>query len=372
MTGTSLDALDLAYVEITGVGLEMGVRVLECSTTDLGVVGKDLRALAEQTPLSAGRIAVLLHAFAELHASAIQRLVPSSRVDLACIHGQTVFHSPPQSWQLFQPAPVVAALRCPVVYDLRAADLAWGGQGAPMTPLADLVLFAHARERRAVVNLGGYANFTRLPAVSSSRVSARDLVEGGDICSCNQLLDAISRVKFNAPFDVDGEHAARGKPDSALSALIDRLLQHQSRQERSLGTGDEMIEQLKTILPNPDISGPDLARAACSGIARAVASKLEGVDRILIAGGGLRNTVLLGALHRATPVPVETTDVCGVPSVYREAVEMAVLGALCQDGVPITLPQVTRVPAPAPLSGAWAYPTGSLPRASVSGRGGGG
>jgi 1,6-anhydro-N-acetylmuramate kinase len=372
MTGTSLDALDLAYVEITGVGLDMGVRVLECSTTDLGIVGKDLRVLAEQSPLSAGRIAVLLHAFAELHAGAIRSLISTSRVDLVCVHGQTVFHSPPQSWQLFQPAPLVAAIGCPVVFDLRAADLAHGGQGAPITPIADLVLFAHPRERRAVVNLGGFANYTLLPAVSGSPANALDLVQGGDICSCNQLLDAISRAKFNAPYDVDGQHAAQGKPDSALSALIDRLLQHQSRQERSLGTGDEMIEQLKTILPNPDISGPDLARAACSGIARAIASKLEGVDRILIAGGGLRNSVLLGALHRATPVPVESTDVCGVPSVYREAVDMAVLGALCQDGVPITLPQVTKVPAPAPLSGAWAYPTGPSPTARVSGRGGGG
>lgn len=357
MTGTSLDALDLAFVEITGHALDMSVRVLETASVDLAhPLDRDLRDLARQMPLSAGRIAVLMHGFAELHATAIRDLVSTSRVDLACIHGQTVFHSPPQSWQLFQPAPVVAALGCPVVFDLRAADLAHGGQGAPITPIADLVLFSHTSERRAVVNLGGYANFTLLPPVPGVRGDVLDSVHGGDICSCNQLLDAIARAKFNAPFDRDGERAAKGKVDSKLSDLIDKLLQYQSSQDRSLGTGDEMIDQLKDVLPNPEISGEDLARAGCSGIARAIASKLQGVDRILLAGGGVRNRYLESALRRASAATVEHTDVCGIPAQYREAVAMAVLGALCQDRVPITLPQITKVPAPAPLAGAWAYP----------------
>lgn len=356
MTGTSLDALDLAYVEITGAGLDMGVRVLATASTELGIVGTGLRELAEQKPLSAGRIAVLMHAFAELHATAIRDLVETSRVDLACVHGQTVFHSPPQSWQLFQPAPVVAAIGCPVVFDLRAADLSHGGQGAPITPIADLVLFAHAKEKRAVVNLGGYANYSLLPAVTGQKVEAMAGVDGGDICSCNQLLDAISRAKLGRAFDEDGAVAAKGKVDSKLSHLIDQLMQYQSRQERSLGTGDEMAEMLKEYLPNPEIAAADMLRAACSGIARAIASKLKGADRVLVAGGGVKNKSLVAALHRATAATVETTDVCGVPSQFREAVEMAVLGALCQDRVPITLPKVTKVPMPAPLAGAWAYP----------------
>lgn len=356
MTGTSLDALDVAYVEITGAGLEMGVRVLATASAELGIVGAGLRELAEQKPLSAGRIAVLMHSFAELHVAAIRDLVGTSRVDLACVHGQTVFHSPPQSWQLFQPAPLAAALKCPVVFDLRAADLARGGQGAPITPIADLVLFAHASERRAVVNLGGYANYTLLPSAAGARALVVDAVLGGDICSCNQLLDAISRAKFGKPFDEDGAEAAKGKVDSKLSNLIDQLLQYQSRQDRSLGTGDEMIDMLKDHLPNPEVAGADLARAACSGIARAIASKLGGVDRVLLAGGGARNKTLVAALHRASAATVEPTDVCGVPGAYREAVEMAVLGALCQDRVAITLPRVTKVASPAPIAGAWVFP----------------
>lgn len=356
MTGTSLDALDVAYVEITGTGLDMGARVLATASASLGHVGQGLRELAMQTATTAGKIAVLMHAFGDLHARVIRDVVGTSRVDLACVHGQTVFHSPPQSWQLFQPAPVVAAIGCPVVFDLRAADLAHGGQGAPITPIADLVLFSHSRERRGVVNLGGYANFTLLPAVVGQRAEAAGGVIGGDICSCNQLLDAIARAKFGREFDEDGAQAAKGAVDSKLSSLVDRLLQYQSRQERSLGTGDEMIDMLKDHLPDPNVAGPDLARAACSGIARAIASKLEGVDRILLAGGGAMNKTLVAALHRATAVTVEMTDVCGVPGQYREAVEMAVLGALCEDGVAITLPQVTKVPGTAPLAGAWAYP----------------
>lgn len=356
MTGTSLDGLDVAYVEITGTELEMGVRVLATASAELGVVGVGLREIAEQKPTSAGKIAAFAFEFAHLHAQTIRDLVGGGRIDLACIHGQTVFHSPPQSWQLLQPAPIAAALRCPVVFDLRAADLACGGQGAPITPIADLVLFSHARERRAIVNLGGFANFTMLPPTPAARRDVLDEVSGGDICACNQLLDAIARTKLGQAFDEDGRAAALGRVNSALSAKIDLMLQHQSRQERSLGTGDDMLDTLRAIMGGTEATGADVARAACSGIARAIAAKVEGVERVLIAGGGARNKTLAAALQRAVGAPVEGTDVCGVAGEYREAVAMAVLGALCQDRVAITLPKVTRVPPPAPVAGAWVYP----------------
>ena len=171
MTGTSLDALDAALVSVAGHGLEMKATFLRGRTFPLGPLARRLRALAEQEPRRAGEIAVLARDFALFHLDALRRLCCEKprgfrRPDLVCIHGQTVFHAPPVSWQLLNPAPIAYGLKTPVVYDLRAADLACGGQGAPLTPLADWVLYGSVAEPRVIVTLGGFCNLTRLPALS--------------------------------------------------------------------------------------------------------------------------------------------------------------------------------------------------------------
>lgn len=133
MTGTSLDSLDVALVEIHGTGLELRADVVRCLTRPLGSLTGPLRALAAQQPATAGRISTLARELATLHVYALHELVGEEPVDLIAVHGQTVFHHPPASWQLINPAPIAQALRTPVVFDLRAADLAAGGQGAPIT-----------------------------------------------------------------------------------------------------------------------------------------------------------------------------------------------------------------------------------------------
>jgi anhydro-N-acetylmuramic acid kinase len=163
MTGTSLDGIDLALVEVTGTGLGMSARFARGLSAPLGPAADSLRALAAQEPMTAGQVARLSLQFAAAHAQALTDLLGGERSDLVCIHGQTVFHAPPASWQLLNPFPIARAASAPVVYDLRQADLAAGGQGAPITPIADFVLFRHAQESRAVVNLGGFCNVTLLP-----------------------------------------------------------------------------------------------------------------------------------------------------------------------------------------------------------------
>ena len=114
-----------------------------------------------------------------------------ARADLVVAHGQTVFHAPPASWQLLNAAPIARAVRAPVVFDLRQADLAAGGQGAPITPLADwIMLRAHgpAAAGRAIVNLGGFCNVTILPSGAGP-----EGVRGMDVCPCNHLLDGVAR-----------------------------------------------------------------------------------------------------------------------------------------------------------------------------------
>src|SRR4051812_48379747 len=188
MTGTSIDGLDAALVEIEGTGLAMRAKVVRCVSRELGEVGKTLRMIAEQRPMIASEIATAMFTFSLLHAAAIQELLNGERCDLVCVHGQTVFHKPPHSWQLMQPAPIAAAIGCPVVFDLRQADLVRGGQGAPITPIADWLMFRRAGDPMSVVNLGGFCNYTEwytdlsaeeeLPQPWNKGLDIR----GGDVC----------------------------------------------------------------------------------------------------------------------------------------------------------------------------------------------
>lgn len=353
MTGTSIDGIDVALVAIEGTGLALRARFVRGLSQDLGEVAEGLRALAAQQPMTAGAIAGVMHEFALVHLAALRRLAGSDQLDLVAVHGQTVFHAPPRSWQLFQPAPVAHGLGVAVVHDLRAADLARGGQGAPITPLADWIALRDAHERRVVVNLGGFCNLTVLPAGGGT-----PSIAGRDVCACNQVLDHLARTLLGRPFDHDGDVAASAASDPDAVTELTVALRRQVAARRSLGTGDELatvVDGLGRRLPAAVV-----AASACRAIAEtiaAVASEGGQPRRVLLAGGGLRNRALRAALEIAcAPALVESTDAHGLPAAYREAYAMAVLGALAQDRVAITLPQVTGVAAPAPLAGCWTLP----------------
>ncbi|MBK8913991.1 MAG: anhydro-N-acetylmuramic acid kinase [Phycisphaerales bacterium] len=355
MSGTSLDGLDAALVEIEGTGLAMQARFLELRSRPFGELEKRLRSLADQSPMSSGAIARIRGEFVALHVELVRELAGGRRPDLIVVHGQTIHHCPPLTWQLFDPAPLVHALRAPVVCDLRNADVAAGGQGAPITPLADFILFRDARERRAVVNLGGFVNFTWLPAVQGRAASELITeIRGGDVCVCNQLLNEVSRRAFAEPHDDRGRRAGEAAAPPALRESLRRLLATQAT-GRSLGTGDECREWAEQFLVR--FSGEQLLRACCEVIASCIGAALEGkADRVLLAGGGARNETLSRLIAESTGVATGRTDEFGIPIDAREAAEMAVLGALAADGVQITLPQVTKPTSAVGRAGVWAYP----------------
>ncbi len=366
MTGTSIDALDVALLAIEGRGLDMRAALLRCHTQPLGPLAEPLRRLASQEPFSAGTICGLAHQLADFHASAIRHVLAGERADLIAAHGQTVFHRPPRSWQLLNPAPLAHVLHTPVVFDLRAADLAAGGQGAPITPLADYILFRAEAAARAIVNFGGYCNFTLLPrAITSAGNHERaiDAIRGGDICACDQLLDGLARTLLREPFDADGRRAAAGTAHAEPRDSLVDLLRSQARTGRSLGTGDELAgwaESYRDRFP-----AEDLLRSACEALAEVIVEAIEGVaaaapaggvDEYLLAGGGVKNQALCAAFTARCRGRTALSDAAGIPAAHREAAGIAVLGALCQDRVPITLPAITGTPAPAPLSGVWVFP----------------
>ncbi len=365
MTGTSLDALDAALVEVTGRALEMSVRLVRTVSRPLGAMGEALRRFAGQEPLSAGAIAALNCEFSTLHADAIAEIVGREVADLIAVHGQTVYHAPPLTWQLLEPAIIARRLCVPVVSNLRAADVAAGGQGAPITPLADYILFRDAKERRAILNLGGFCNHTTLPpgGARADHFKTLDGIEAGDICACNHVLDGLSRLLINLPFDEGGSQALLGRVDETCLAELVDLFEKQTGLGRSLGTDDDLAQDLAQVARTAARGAAvttdqrfNILRSACAAVATVALNRIGAVDRLILAGGGVLNKALLGEFQKRARCPVNRSDDLGVPAPYREAIAMAVLGALCEERVPITLPQVTKVPGPAPVAGSWVYP----------------
>lgn len=358
MTGTSLDALDAALVEIEGAGLAMRARFVRGVSRPLGELSIRLRHLAEQHPMRAYEIAALARDFAALHADTLRELLGTDGCDLFCVHGQTVYHAPPLSWQLMQPAALARAFGAPVVYDLRQADLAAGGQGAPITPLADAVLFRDVPGAWCVANLGGYCNVTRRERTEPGTVDPAR-ISAADVCACNHLLDMIARTLLHASYDAEGAAALRGQVHHDALVDLEGVLNAQRSANRSLGTGDELREWVSRFRAHA--SPEDLCATACEALAGMIVLAAADCERLILAGGGVRNRGLVRAIESASSAPVSTSDGAGVPATYREAACFAVLGALCQDRVPITLPQVTGCTAPAPIAGCWVYPAQQRP-----------
>ena len=362
MTGTSLDALDVALVGVTGTGLSMRATLIGQHSRPLGELRESLHALASDVPQPPSVFPRAARAFGELHAAAVTALCEASLpvgATLACAaaHGQTISHRPAEgvSWQLLDPWPIVQQCAVPVVCDLRQADLIAGGQGAPITPIADWLLYRDAQRTRAVVNLGGICNVTVLPAGADPAH-----VRGGDISPCNLLLDGLARRLLNQPYDEDGRAAAKGCVDESMVESVRTRIDAAIGDAATLGReqfSDAWVDNVAAALRASDArdATADALASAADAIARRITASavLRDVDELVLAGGGAHHRVLAHALERhATGATVRRSDALGIPADAREAMAMAVLGALSADGVPITLPHVTGARA-AHVAGTW-------------------
>ncbi|MEM1422626.1 MAG: anhydro-N-acetylmuramic acid kinase [Planctomycetota bacterium] len=346
MTGTSLDGLDAVLVEAEGEGLGLRVRVVDHASADLGTIGAGLRALCEGEPTSAHGFARLATELGALHASVVGGMLDRTGVvpSVCALPGQTVVHAPPISMQMIDPWPVALRLGCPVVHDLRGADVAAGGQGAPITPIADWVLFRSEDEGRVIVNLGGFCNVTTLPAACTP-----DGVGGFDVCACNQLLDACARVGLGRAYDEGGEAGLGGTPEpTVVDELLERL-RAQSVGGRSLGSGDALAGWAEA---RAAMDGPDLVASAACAVGTMIGERVRAHGSIVLAGGGSLNAALVRAIE-AVAGPTVTTAVFGVGVQQREAACVAVLGLLALDGVVYTRGSITGRERELRCEGSW-------------------
>jgi 1,6-anhydro-N-acetylmuramate kinase len=385
MTGTSLDGLDAALVEVEGSGLEVRATLHGMVSVSLGDLAPVLRRFASGAPAAPLDYLRAARQLGQLHAQTVADLcarhAPNRQLDLVVAHGQTICHAPPKappnaqpvpglgpmslraepglSWQLFDPWPLVRRLAVPVCYDLRQADLSAGGQGAPLTPLADWVLYRDAAKTRAVVNLGGICNLTILPAGATS-----ETIDGYDAGPCNLLIDAVVQALFpDRVFDQDGALAAAGRAgDCFVEALGEHPWWQQRRLRRqSTGREDFSADWVRQTIAQKcaGLAPADIVASAVGAVAGMVAIEAQtgGAAQVILAGGGSLNRTLVARIRSlcAPWAEVLLSDELGIPVAAREAVAFAVLGALSQDGVPITLPQVTGASKPG-CAGAWVYP----------------
>ena len=360
MSGTSMDAIDAALVEIDGPAPDAAVRVRAFHATPHGaardrvfsLLSASTQALCDGNAWLGERFAAAL---TPLHAS----LRPGERIDLVGTHGQTVWHQPPSqcppggtpsTLQLGEPAIIAARSGAITVGDFRVADLALGGEGAPLVPWVDWRLFRKPGVRRALQNIGGIANVSRVTE-SLDELVAFDNGPG------NALLDALAPLASGGLDDIDrdGRWSAQGtvQPDLLTELLADPYL----AQAPPKSTGRERYGKTQALAwaaSHSDRRPVDLLATLAAFSAHAIAESyrrfLGPLDEVWVSGGGAYNRTLMSTLARLlSPLPVAPLLEHGIDASMKEAVAFALLAVECVTGRAANVPRATGASGPARL-----------------------
>ncbi|MDY6939982.1 MAG: anhydro-N-acetylmuramic acid kinase [Cyanobacteriota bacterium] len=356
ISGTSVDGIDAALVEITGRQADLQVRLLAGETYPYSpqMRSQILRVCAGEA-LSMAEFAQLDDAIAcEFARAAIAIQTDRPPAELIGSHGQTVFHRPPSSTlgyslQLGRGATIAHLTGLPTVSNFRAADIAAGGQGAPLVSPLDVCLFAHPKYHTCVQNLGGIGNLTYIPPTSDSRF--RERVLGWDTGPGNALIDlAVTHLSGGErTFDRDGAWAASGTP---REELVCQWLEHPFFDRNPpKSTGREMFgraffEECFAQMQECHLSAADtiatLTELTAASVALSYRQLPQMPDRILLCGGGAKNRYLKQRLQlHLESTQISTTDEMGLSADFKEAIAFAVLAYWHAGEIPGNLPSVT-------------------------------
>ncbi len=346
MSGTSMDGIDAA--------------LLDCSTGKPTIITTHARefspeihrrleeAIRLDDPRNAD-LADLDQVLGEAFAAAVNALLADAHMDPGAItaigsHGQTIRHEPdapePYSLQIGNPLTISQLTGIDVVADFRSADIEAGGQGAPLVPAFHRAVFTDEHEARVILNIGGIANVTILPAGEDDRVSGFDTGPG------NTLMDAWMHHYHKQPMDRDGRLAASG---SINTGLLEELLRdpYFSRQPpKSTGREYFNLDWLARHAadrhsPAKDILATLCELTACS-ISEAIREHAPATQRVLVCGGGARNPRLMQRLKINLPgIPVSSTQDYGIDPDWVEAAAFAWLAKQLLEGKPGNIPEVT-------------------------------
>jgi anhydro-N-acetylmuramic acid kinase len=365
MSGTSLDGIDAALVEVEGTKEDdVTARLVRALTLPYD----EPRREAIHAAIAAGSAEALcgLHAdLGEWLAEAAVRVCAEAGVALDGVaaigsHGQTVWHRPPMdgrrgaTLQLGDAATIAERTGCAVVSDFRTRDVAAGGQGAPLVPWVDRLLFSAPERARALQNIGGIGNVTHVPPKGSAGPAfAFDTGPG------NALIDAAVELATGGKlkFDRDGKLAARGKVDEAL--LADLLRHPYFAAEPPKSTGREVfgrpfvLRLAEALQPEDDGDWLGMVATLTELTARTIADAYTrwvlplGIDEVVVSGGGARNPTLMARIGELlAPIPVVDGSALDLDPESKEAVAFAVLAWAHLRGIPANLPAATGAAGP--------------------------
>lgn len=347
MSGTSVDAVDVALVRIAGCGRETEAELLQFHEAAFADEVRELILTnSEVSTSTVSDICVLNTLLAGLYAEAVEECcvragMSTEEIDLVGMHGQTLYHLPDAldvaghavrgTFQAGNAPALAAALGAPVVSDFRSADMARGGQGAPLVPYADYILYHSEETNRALVNIGGIANITWLPAHGAERdVLAYDAGPG------NMVVDALMRYYFDAGYDDGGATARRGRLNRDLFGWMTAHPYFRKSAPKTTGReafGQAYIDQLLEMAADFDITDPaDIIATASQLTVSCIATELRAVaDRIdscavYVSGGGAKNAFFMeGLRHALGPDIVYRSEDIGINGDAKEAMCFAVL-----------------------------------------------
>lgn len=340
MSGTSMDGIDAVLVDLSSTP-----RLLQHTHQPFSPqLRTALLALNDTGDDELHRAALAANALALGYATVVRTLLTQAHVaadQVAAIgcHGQTVRHRPESGYtlQLVNAALLAELSGIRVVCDFRSRDIAAGGEGAPLVPAFHRAVFAHPQQSRAVVNIGGIANITSLPAQGD--------VTGFDCGPGNVLMDGWIMAHQGAGYDAGGAWAAQG---TLLPELLERLLAHEffgRLPPKSTGRETFNLQNLKQKLAGnerPEDVQATLCELTATGIARALAAHFADAAAVYLCGGGARNDVLRRRLAALLPGKrVAVTDELGIAAESVEAAAFAWLAQRAIAGKPGNLPQVT-------------------------------
>lgn len=362
MSGTSADGIDAALVAVSGCGEDTKARLVDSIGVSYSAeMRTELLRLASGDTACARDFCLMNRLIGEQHARACLRLcekanVPASDIAFVGMHGHTFWHVPraeeyvgeklTATLQLGDPSPVNEALGCPVVSDFRVRDMAAGGQGAPLVPYTDWILYRDDRKNTALQNIGGIANVSFLPAGCSV-----DDIVGFDTGPGNMVMDAIAAESDpSLRYDPDGKLAAAGKTNRSLLTELLNDAYYDMEPPKSTGRekyGRAYIERILSFARDNGMSICDVMSTVTDLTAETIAMAYERFapvypDRVIVSGGGAMNPVLMARLRaRLSSCEVLTPEDMGWSGDMKEAVAFAILANECINGHVNTAPRAT-------------------------------
>ena len=359
MSGTSLDGIAAAVVRFSdrddnGIDAELIGFTHRAYTRDERE--RLATALVQGSPADYCRLGFDLGEW--LASAAVQAIAEAgvSRAEIAAIasHGQSIWHEPGHStWQLGEAAVIAERIGVPVISDFRVRDVAAGGQGAPLVPIADAMIFSSPTSWRGLQNLGGIGNVTVVPPGGDrTGVRAFDTGPGAGV------IDKVTRaLRPDLPYDVDGKLAFAGK---SVSAVVTRLLEDPyfaAEPPKSTGPelfspryAEDLIRQCRA--ERADCKDEDIIATAVELTARSIADSYrrfiaEPIEETILSGGGAKNPALVKAIASAVaPLKVRLFDDLFFDGEAKEAVAFALLGYLHLKGRPGNVPSATGARGP--------------------------